>query len=480
MPPQPKILIVDDEDHIRRIMSLMLTRHGYDCRTAASGAEALLMAGRERFAAVFTDLRMPGQDGLALLKKLKSQDPDLVVIVLTAFAAVETAIEAMKAGAYDYIGKPFKEEEITLVLEKSLERQRLVDENRRLRDQIRERFDFSNFIGQSAPMNKVFDIIAKVADTKTTVLILGESGTGKELAARSIHENSQRRDKPFVAINCGAIPANLLESEFFGHVKGAFTGADKAKKGLFAEADGGTLFLDEVSELPLDMQVKLLRALQEEEIRRIGDMASQKVDLRVLAAANKDLLAEVKAGRFREDLYYRLNVITLTMPPLRERPDDLPLLANHFLEQMVKKHHLGPKKLSPAALRLIAAQKWPGNVRALRNAMEQVAIISEGEIIGPGDLPFGPPPASPPGSASAPAAFRSGSGLLSLTIPEDWTDLKASAKEVAALCERLMIERAIVRLGGNRTKTAAHLGLSRRALIAKLAEYGLAEAGVRP
>ncbi|MDR2945197.1 MAG: sigma-54 dependent transcriptional regulator, partial [Candidatus Adiutrix sp.] len=316
----PNILIVDDEEHIRKIMSIMLGKHGYHCRTAASGEEALSIIGKESFDAVFTDMKMPGLDGLELLARVKADYPELVVVMVTAFASVDTAIQAMKAGAYDYVAKPFKEDEIVLILEKALERGRLLDENRLLKKQIKERFDLSVFLGQSPAMQKVFELIAKVAETRATVLITGESGTGKELAARSIHQNGPRRERPFVPVNCGAIPPNLMESEFFGHVKGAFTGADQAKKGLIAESDGGTLFLDEVAELPLEMQVKLLRVLQEEEVRRVGELSSRKVDLRVVAATNKNLSEEIAAGQCREELLYRLNVICLRMPPLRERP----------------------------------------------------------------------------------------------------------------------------------------------------------------
>ncbi len=458
------ILIVDDEQHIRKIMSIMLGKRGYQCRTASSGQEALELMAQESFDAVFTDMKMPGLDGLELLSRIKKDNPEQVVIMVTAFASMDTAIQAMKAGAYDYVAKPFKEEEIVLILEKALERGRLLDENRLLKKQMRERFDVSTFLGQSPAMNKVFDIIAKVADTKTTVLICGESGTGKELAARSIHQNGPRRDKPFVAVNCGAIPPNLMESEFFGHVKGAFTGADQAKKGLLDEADGGTLFLDEVAELPLEMQVKLLRALQEEELRRVGELNSHKVDLRVVAATNKDLTQEVAAGHFREDLFYRLNVISLTMPPLRERLDDIPMLAAHFLKQAVEKNGLGPKKLSPASLRLLMSQSWSGNVRALRNTIEQGAVMSEGEIIEPDEFPF-----TQPAAASPPPS----SDTVSVFVPEHIRDLKAALKAVGEATEKIVISRALKAHGGNKTHAAETLGLSRRALITKAQQYHL-------
>jgi two-component system response regulator AtoC len=458
---------VDDEEHIRKIMSIMLGKKGYACRLAASGAEALELLTQESFDAVLTDLHMPGLDGLGLLAKIKEMAPDLVVIVVTAFATMETAILAMKAGAYDYIAKPFNEDEIILVLEKALERGRLVAENRRLKREMGERLDSGVFLGESQAMKNVFALIAKVADTKATVLITGESGTGKELAAQSIHRHGPRREKPFVAVNCGAIPANLMESEFFGHIKGAFTGADRAKEGLLAEADGGTLFLDEVTELPLDTQVKFLRALQEEEIRRVGENFSRRVDLRVLAATNRNLSEEVAAGRFREDLYYRLNVIRLNMPPLRERSEDIPILANYFLEAAVKKNQLPPKSLSPAALRILAAQTYSGNVRALKNILEQAAIMSDGTVIGPQDLPFQEP-------------ILPAQSDFSLTLPPDWLDLKKALKEVTRLTEETLIKRALERKNNNQSRAAELLGLSRRALITKIQAYGLGRARPKP
>lgn len=457
----PFILIVDDEVHIRKILSIMLTKNGYTVKTAENGREAIDLAQRNKFDAVITDLRMPVMDGLELLKNLKDSEPELPVIVVTAFSTVETAIEAMKQGASDYISKPFKEDELMLVLEKALERKRILDENRRLKEEIRGKYDFSNFIGHSEAMRKVFDIIAKVAETKSTVLITGESGTGKELAARAIHYNSPRKDRPFVPINCGAVPVNLLESEFFGHVKGAFSGADKHKKGLLAEADGGTLFLDEVSELPLDMQVKVLRAIQEEEIRRIGDTQTQKVDLRVVAATNKDLHEEVMAGRFRDDLHYRLKVIELKMPPLRERVDDIPLLAHHFLKDVVAQHNLESKSLSPEAIRALTRQTWSGNVRALRNVIEQSAIMSEKEIIRDKDLPF--------------QTGQSPSNGFQIQIPEDIVDLKAALKVVSEATEVVIIRRVLEKHNHNRTHAAKELGISRRALINKIHAYGMDE-----
>ncbi|MDR1545408.1 MAG: sigma-54 dependent transcriptional regulator [Deltaproteobacteria bacterium] len=458
-----RVLIVDDEEHIRKIMSIMLGKPGHHCRVASSAEEALETFGREAFDVVFTDLNMPGLDGLELLARLKAEAPDVAVVMVTAYASVDTAIKAMKAGAYDYIAKPFKEDELVLVLEKALERGWLVDENRRLKKEIGARLDERVFLGQSPAMRQVFEIIAKVAETKVTVLITGESGTGKELAARSIHRHGPRSERPFVAVNCGAVPQNLMESEFFGHVKGAFTGADRAKTGLVAESDGGSLFLDEVTELPLEMQVKLLRVLQEEEVRRVGENVPRQVDLRVLAAANKPLAEEVAQGRFREDLFYRLNVVRLHMPPLRERREDIPMLAAHFLKQAVAKNQLGVKRLSPAAVRLLSAQTFGGNVRALKNVVEQAAVMSDGEVIRPEDLPFGPVPAALDAPLDTPL----------VSLPAGWTDLKSALKAVSELAEREIIGRALAAQNDNRTRAAEVLGLSRRALITKISQYGL-------
>jgi DNA-binding NtrC family response regulator len=449
-------------------MSIMLGKRGYRCTTAAGGEEALKIAGREGADAVLTDLMMPGMDGLELLKRLKASDPDVAVVVVTAFATMETAIEAMKAGAYDYISKPFIEDEMAIVIEKALERRRLIDENRRLKKEIGERGDRGTFLGDSPAMRRVFGMIAKVAETKATVLITGESGTGKELAARSVHMNGPRRDRPFVAVNCGAIPANLMESEFFGHVRGAFTGAVGAKTGLVAEADGGTLFLDEVSEIPMELQSKFLRLLQEEEYRRVGDTQVRKADLRVIAATNKSLPQEIEEGRFREDVYFRLNVVRIEMPPLRDRREDIPMLARHFLDDAVKRNGLPPKKLTPAALQTLSEQSFAGNVRALRNILEQAAVMSDGEHIAPDDLFFGtqlpaPPPARDPASGGLPAVM----------LPPGMTDLKAAVKQVTAEAERVLISKALGSVSGNRTKAAKLLGVSRRALITKVQLYNL-------
>ncbi|MBU1740177.1 MAG: sigma-54 dependent transcriptional regulator, partial [Proteobacteria bacterium] len=323
-----------------------------------------------------------------------------------------------------------------------------------------ERFDFSHIVGAAPAMKSIFDTIRKVADTRSTVLIQGESGTGKELVAKAIHYNSPRKHKPLVTVNCAAVPTHLIESEFFGYVRGAFTGADRTKKGLFEEAEGSTIFLDEISDLPPELQAKLLRVLQEGEIRRLGDTASRTVDVRVLAATNRDLEAAVEQGKFREDLYYRLNVIPLNIPPLRERPEDVPLLARHFLVKMAERHGRQVKRLSPEAERVLINQPWPGNVRQLENVIEQAVVMAEGETIGSRNLPT--------------ALSREAGGLV-VRVPEDRLDLKGLVREATALAERQIIARALEKENGNRTRTAQVLGISRRCLITKIGLYGLAD-----
>ncbi|MBU0513694.1 MAG: sigma-54 dependent transcriptional regulator [Proteobacteria bacterium] len=455
-----RILVVDDEEHIRRVLNVLLSKQGYAVGLAAGGQEALDHLTRHVYDAVLCDLRMPDLDGLEVLRRIKRHDPEVPVIIITAYASVDTALAAMKQGAYDYISKPFKEDEILHVLAKALERTRILEENRRLRREIEERFDFSHIVGAAPAMKSIFDTIRKVADTRSTVLIQGESGTGKELVAKAIHYNSPRKHKPLVTVNCAAVPTHLIESEFFGYVRGAFTGADRTKKGLFEEAEGSTIFLDEISDLPPELQAKLLRVLQEGEIRRLGDTASRTVDVRVLAATNRDLEAAVEQGKFREDLYYRLNVIPLNIPPLRERPEDVPLLARHFLVKMAERHGRQVKRLSPEAERVLINQPWPGNVRQLENVIEQAVVMAEGETIGSRNLPT--------------ALSREAGGLV-VRVPEDRLDLKGLVREATALAERQIIARALEKENGNRTRTAQVLGISRRCLITKIGLYGLAD-----
>jgi len=458
MSPTARILVVDDEQHVRRVLEVMLQRQGYQVTTADCGRAALEAFAAEVFDLVILDLRMPDLDGLEVLRRLRSQDPQATVVMITAYASVQTALEAMKQGAFDYIGKPFQEDEILLVAQKALERRRLLVENQALRAEVLGRYDFGNIIGQSPAMQRVFAVMRKVAPTQATVLITGESGTGKELVARALHYNSPRRHKPLVAVNCAAIPATLLESELFGAAKGAYTGANHTRKGLVEEAHGSTLFLDEVGELPLEMQAKLLRVLQDGELKRVGENTTRRVDLRIIAATNKDLAQEVRAGRFRQDLFYRLSVIPIQLPPLRQRQGDIPLLARHFLERAVKRHGLSPKRLAPQALELLEAAEFPGNVRELENLMEQAAVMSEGDIIQPQDLPL-----APAGSAQG----------VRVMVPPEEEDLKKVLKATARSAEEQVIRRVLERTGGNRTQAAQRLGISRRALITKIQALGL-------
>jgi two-component system response regulator AtoC len=453
-----RILVVDDEDHIRRVLELMLRREGYEVAAASGGQEALDKFAADSFDMVFLDLRMPDLDGLTVLSRIREAEPDQTVVMVTAYASVDTALNAMKQGAFDYIGKPFKEEEILAVVDKALERARLVADNRLLRSEVASRYDFSNIIGSSPAMQRVFSMMRKVADTKATVLITGESGTGKELVARALHYNSRRGERPLVAVNCAAIPPTLIEAELFGAAKGAYTGSDRLRKGLLEEADGSTMFLDEVGELPLDMQAKLLRALQEGEIKRVGENMPRKVDVRFMAATNRDLAKEVEAGGFREDLFYRLNVIHIPIPPLRERPEDIPLLCAHFLVAAAKRLEVETKRLSPQALEMIRQAPLKGNVRELENILEQATVMGEGVQIGPEDLPLGAP--------------SSRAGIKAVVPPEE-EDLKKVLKSISRLAEEQVIRRVLDRVDGNRTQAAERLGISRRALITKIRDLGL-------
>ncbi|MFH1034419.1 MAG: sigma-54 dependent transcriptional regulator [Pseudomonadota bacterium] len=456
--PPARILVVDDEEHIRRVLALMLGHQGYAVTTAGNGAEALEKFAAEVFDLVILDLRMPDLDGITVLGRLRQAEPDQAVVMITAYASVETALSAMKQGAIDYIGKPFKEEEILIVVDKALEHRRMLADNRRLRSEVQSRHEFGNIIGHSPAMQRVFNMLRKVADTKATVLITGESGTGKELVARAIHYNSRRKDRPMVAVNCAAIPATLIESELFGAAKGSYTGADRTRLGLFEEANGSTLFLDEIGELPLDMQAKLLRALQEGEIKRVGETTPRQVDIRVITATNKDLAAEAAQGRFREDLFYRLNVIGVHLPPLRQRPEDLPLLAAHFLQKAAATHEVPAKKLSRDALEALALAPLKGNVRELENLLEQALLMSDGPVIEAVDL-F--------------ALSGAGEQGVRVVVPPQEDDLKKVLKLVTQKTEEQIIRRVLADEQGNRTHAAQRLGISRRALITKIQELDL-------
>src|SRR5213592_1152860 len=384
---ETRVLVVDDEQSMRELLGIMLRQVGYAVTLADGGEAAVQALKTDDFDLVITDLRMRKVDGLAVLRAAKEHSPRTVVLVVTAFASTETAVEAMKLGAYDYVTKPFKLDELRLTIANALELKRLQEENRELKRQLRREHGFEGFIGKSPRILEVFETIRKTADSGSTVMITGESGTGKELVARAVHLESARRSGPFVSVTCGAIPETLMESELFGHVKGAFTGAVASTEGLFAAAGGGTLFLDEITEIPHSVQVKLLRATQEREVRRVGDTRDVKVDVRLIAASNRDLSKAMADGVLREDLYYRLNVIPIHMPPLRERLDDIPLLVSHFIRDKVHARTGKPFQFTRQAMEVLVAHHWPGNVRELENAIERACALCEEAVIRVNDLP---------------------------------------------------------------------------------------------
>jgi two-component system response regulator PilR (NtrC family) len=381
-----KILVVDDEQSLREVLSIMLKRTGYAVTSVADGEEAIELLNRDIFDLVITDLRMPKIDGLEVLRAAKSASPETVVLIITAFASADSAVEAMKQGAYDYLTKPFQVDEVQLIIRNALEKRRLTTENILLKREMASQSSFAQLVGQSDAMQKVFDIVRKVADSKSNVLICGESGTGKELVARAIHYNSSRNPMPFVAVNCSAVPETLLESELFGHMKGSFTGAISNKAGLFEVANGGTIFLDEIGDTTPTIQVKLLRVIQEREFRRVGGNQDVKVDVRIVAATNKDLEKAVADGSFREDLYYRLDVIPIRLPPLRMRSGDIPLLVNHFLERFSKESGKPQPVLSSEAMHVLLGHEWRGNVRELENLIERVVAFSTGGTVTDADV----------------------------------------------------------------------------------------------
>jgi two-component system NtrC family response regulator len=450
--PRPTILLIDDDQSLRRVTEFTLHEAGYRVITAADGAEGLRLFGRENPALVITDIQMPGLSGYEVLKKVKEQSPAALVIVITAYGTVEKAVEAMKLGAYDYLTKPFSRDELTLTVGKALAYEGLREENRKLREELTDKADFSRLVGMSESMREVFALVRKVAASEATVLIGGESGTGKELVARAIHSGSERQGGPFVAVNCAAIPRDLLESELFGHARGAFTGAIKERKGKFEQAEGGTLFLDEVGDLPLDLQPKLLRALQEREIEPVGG-APRRIDVRLVAATNRDLEAALADGSFREDLYYRLAVIPLHLPPLRERRDDIPLLVRHFLDKHGEKT---PIVCSDATLAALADYDWPGNVRELENAVERMLILRRGESIELEDLP--PKIRRPRPLGATPVA-----GVLNL--PVEGYSLEDLEKEA--------VLEALRRNDWNQTRAAAFLRIPRHTLLYRMEKYDL-------
>ena len=448
-----RVLVIDDEAGLRHTLLLILRDEGYRVTVADDGESGLRTALAEQPDLILCDIRMPRMGGLDFLQRYQEGGGTGLVIMMSAYGALETAVEAMRRGAYDYISKPFNADEVLLTLRKAEEREQLRREVARLKREVGEVEGFEGVVGTSAAMREVMELAMRVAPFPSTVLLTGESGSGKEAVARAIHRASPRRERGFVAVNCGAIPENLLESELFGHEKGAFTGADRAREGVFEEADGGTLFLDEIGELSVQLQVKLLRVLQERVIRRVGGNGERPVDVRVLAATARDLVEQVKAGKFRDDLYYRINVVQVHIPPLRTRPEDIPLLAEHFLRRHAERLQVPTPGLPRPLLPVLAAYSWPGNVRELENVLERALILSGGEI----------------GVDHLPPHVRSGKQLFD--VRDDEGDL--SVKRRLPALEKTLIARALERCNGNRTRAAELLDLSVRALSYKIHDYGL-------
>ena len=448
-----RVLVVDDEENLRLVLETMLRRHGYTVKAAASAEAAL--AALEAFGPdfVLADVRMGGMSGIELTRELAARGSSVTVIVMSAYGSIELALEAMKAGAYDYVAKPFKQDEVLLALRKAEERESLRRENKALKEQVAAAARFEEMIGKSEAMAGVYRTIEKAAAYATTVLIHGESGTGKELVARALHVRSPRKERRFVAVNCGAIPEALLESELFGHRRGAFTDAVADKRGLFEEAHEGTLFLDEIGELPLATQVKLLRVLQEGTLRRLGDTKDRQVDVRVVAATVRDLREEVDEGRFREDLFYRLNVLPLRVPPLRERREDIPLLVDHLIERNNARLGTRIRGLDDKAKRLMLAYRWPGNVRELENVLERAMVLADGDVLSDADLPERL-------REPDPVQVVLGAGELSI-------------KKTARYMEETLIKKALEKTGGNRTQASKLLEISHRALLYKIKDYGV-------
>ena len=457
MNPPVRALVVDDKENILKLFGKILTE-GYQLTTASDGSRALSLVATGDFDVVVTDIRMPGAGGFEILAAVKARSPSTEVVMMTGYATVGDAVRAMKLGAYDYLEKPFDPDVAALTVARAAERRRLRDEAASLRRELEGVHSFHNLVGKSDRMRDVYRLLEQAASLDITVLLGGETGTGKELAARAVHYHSSRKERRFVPVNCGALPSNLVESELFGHARGAFTGAVSAKAGLFEEAEGGTLFLDEIGELPLATQVKLNRVLQEKEVRRVGDNAPVKVDVRVIAATHRNLRAEVQAGRFREDLFYRVNVFPILLPPLRERPEDVPLLAAHLLEKHARAMRRDISGFDPDALRLLTSYAWPGNVRELENAVERAAAITSGPMILPRDLPAelsAPASPLPPGPVLASMPYRD--------VLEQAQDKVSREYLVALLAE----------FHGNVTKAAARAGLERESLHRLLKKHGL-------
>ena len=438
-----EVLLIDDDESLNRVLQHQLESEGLKVTTCTNGADGIKQFESGDFSVVISDIKIPGMSGMDVLKKVKERNEEAVVILITAYGTIKNAVEAVRMGAADYLTKPFDKEELMLVVKRALRARELEKENLELKSQLTERFSFDGIIGRSSKLDEVFTLVSKVAPSDSTVLLLGESGTGKELLAKAIHYSSKRKEEPIVTVNCSAIPENLMESELFGHVKGAFTGAIKDKPGKFEIADHGTIFLDEIGDLKIELQAKLLRVLQQMAFERVGGTKTVKVDVRVIAATNKDLSVAMKKGEFREDLFYRLSVVPITIPPLRERKDDVPLLVDHFLVKFAKGQKL---RISKGALRVLEAYDWPGNVRELENVMERAVVLSGGKVIEEGDLPdfvkFGREEKS------------------KVQIPQDGISLEEIEKEAIVL--------ALKKTGWNQTKAAELLKIPRHILLYRI------------
>ena len=450
-----KILIVDDESSLREMLAILLEREGYQIEEAANGQIALGLIQTSEFDLIISDIKMPCLGGIGLLREVREQEIKTPMLMITGFSSTEEAVEAMKLGAYDYITKPFKNDEIRLVIKNALERRQLETENLKLKQQLGERFSFQRLIGDSPAMKTLVTLLERIAPSQANVLITGESGTGKELVAKALHLNSERKKSPFVPINCGAIPENLLESELFGHEKGAFTGADRKKEGLFESANQGTLFLDEIGELPMGMQVKLLRVLQEREFRRVGGTRTLPLDIRLIAATNQDLTEMIQEGAFREDLFYRLNVVSVELPPLRNRKEDIPMLIDNFYRQRTGKQHYS---ISREALQILLNYDWPGNVRELENLVERCIVLGETEQLTTDILP---PQIS---------TFNKKSSDVLSEIPENF-----NLEEWLEGMERSLLLTALEKSGGVRKKAAELLGISFRSIRYRLDKLGVSD-----
>lgn len=460
MDTKGRILVVDDEEIMRDVLSALLTSESYEVGLAENGAQALEMIQDQDYDAMLLDLMMPEVDGIRVLEELKKIENSPVAIVLTAYASIDRVMQAAKLNAFAFIPKPFKNDELLLAVKNAIEQHKLAAENRRLKKSLHERYGYQNIIGKSAAMQQVFDLIAQVAPRRSTVLIQGESGTGKELVAKAIHASSGRVDAPFIAINCGNIPSDLLESELFGHVRGAYTGATSAKKGLFEAADGGTLFLDEVSTISQDIQVKLLRVIQEREFRRLGSLENIQIDVRIIAATNTDLQAAVRQGTFRDDLYYRLNVIVIKIPPLRDRTEDIPLLARHFIKKFCDENQRDHLVLEPSALKILMEYPWPGNVRELENVIERAVVLSQGNSIS-ADL------------------FPKNITLPYPETPDRFIEDNISLKEKVGNFEKAIILAALEKTGWNQKKAAQLLSVNATTLSEKLKRFKIRNKGIK-